>query len=354
MTLGAPMPEPFRVSLDTLEGGGTLATDEAERAMRCVMDGSVPDEALARWLGCMSLRVPESRELVGFVKAFLSRMIRVPSVTPPERILDTCGTGGAPKVFNASTLAGLVAAAGGSRCAKHGNRSRMGFGSAETLGALGVSLESSLERQAESLDTAGFCFCMAPRHHPGAAHAARVRKAFGGPTVFNVIGPLTNPAGALRQVLGVWDERLMRPVAETLAAMGAAQAMVIHARDGLDEVSVCAPTRFVHVERGTIVDEGELEPAMFGIEAHARSPAPAGNLAEAVSIATALLEGRDTGPRRDMLVANAALALVTSGHRLSWRDAAGMARDLLDSRRALNLLQRVIEIQAPENQGKKA
>lgn len=337
------VPGPFRASLDVLEGSGVLSTEQAESAMACVMDGSVPDEALARWLGAMALRVPESRELIGFVKAFQSRMVRIPTTIPPERILDTCGTGGAPKVFNASTLAGLVAAAAGAPCAKHGNRSRTGFGSAETISAMGIRVESTPERQAQDLETLGFCFCMAPRHHPGAAHAAPVRKALGGPTIFNAIGPLTNPAGALRQVLGVWDERLMQPVAQTLAAMGASHAMVLHSHDGLDEASVCAPTRYILVDRGSVVDASEFEPGMFGITRHASAPEPARNLADAVSIATALLEGRDVGARRDMLVINAAIALVVSGHKLSWRDAAGHARDLLDSRRVLDLVQRTVD-----------
>lgn len=342
-TADRALPEPFRAALDAVEGGGAQSMDQAEHAMACVMDGAVPDAALARWLGAMALRVPDTFELVGFVKAFGARMVRVPTTTAPERILDTCGTGGAPKVFNASTLAGLVAAAGGSPCAKHGNRSRTGFGSAETIAAMGVSIEASPERQARDLDTIGFCFCMAPRHHPGAAHAAAVRRAMGVPTIFNVVGPLVNPAGALRQVLGVWDERLLHPVAETLARMGAVRAMVLHACDGLDEVSPCAPTRFVLVDRGSVVEEGMIEPSQFGMQPHTKQPERARDLADAVSIATALLEGRDAGARRDMLVLNAAVALVVAGHRLSWRDAAGLARDLLDSRRVLDLLHRLVE-----------
>jgi anthranilate phosphoribosyltransferase len=125
--------------------------------------------------------------------------------------------------------------------------------------------------------------------------------------------------------------------------MGASHAMVLHSRDGLDEASVCAPTRYILVDRGSVVEESELEPSMFGIVTHASPPEPARTLAEAVSIATALLEGRDVGSRRDMLVMNAAIALVVSGHRLSWRDAAGRARDLLDSRRVLDLVRRCIE-----------
>lgn len=335
------VPGDFEWSLAMVEAGAVLTTGVAQRAMECVMRGQVPEPMLARWLGAMALRVPTSAELLGFVQAFLPGMVRVPTATPPERILDTCGTGGAPKVFNASTLSALVAASGGSPCAKHGNRSRTGFGSSETLAAMGLSIDAEPAQQARSLDELGFCFCLAPRHHPGAAHAASVRRAMGVPTIFNAIGPLVNPAGALRQVIGVWDERLLMPVAETLAAMGAAQAMVLHAMDGLDEVSVSAKTRFVRVERGSVVDEGVLEPATFGLTMHAAPPKPAETLAEAVSIATALLEGRDEGPRRDMLLANAAVALVVSGHRLSWRDATGMARDLIDSRRTLQLVERL-------------
>ena len=334
-------PPAFDHALGAVEGGACLDIDQAEAAMRCVMRGQVPNDALARWLGAMALRVPTVDELLGFVKAFLADMVRVPCATPPERILDTCGTGGAPKVFNASTLAALVAAAAGSPCAKHGNRSRTGFGSAETMATLGIDLDATPERQAQLLDTHGFCFCMAPRHHPGAAHAAAVRRAMSVPTVFNVVGPLVNPAGALRQVVGVWDERLMQPVAGTLAAMGAVHAMVLHSRDGLDEVSVSAPTRFVRVERGIVVEEGELQPSMFGLSTHAAPPDRCSDLAHAVSVATALLEGRERNARRDMLIANAAVALVVSGHRLSWKDAAGLARDMLDSRRAADLLVRL-------------
>ena len=334
-------PPAFAHALAAVEGDGCMDMDQAETAMRCVMRGQVPDPELARWLGAMALRVPTQQELIGFVKAFLADMVRVPCATPPERILDTCGTGGAPKVFNASTLAGLVAAAAGSPCAKHGNRSRTGFGSAETMATLGVDLDASPERQAQSLDTHGFCFCMAPRHHPGAAHAATVRRAMAVPTVFNVVGPLVNPAGALRQVVGVWDERLLQPVAGALAAMGAVQAMVLHSMDGLDEVSVSAPTRFVRVERGSVVEEGRLDPALFRLPTHIAVPERCHDLAHAVSVATALLEGRERGARRDMLVANAAVSLVVSGHRLSWADAAGLARDTLDSRRAADLLVRL-------------
>ncbi len=335
-------PDDFSPFVAAAEGGQVHSAHEAEAAMGLVLDGRVEEPMLARWLGALSLRPPTADELFGCMQAFLARARMVPVQTQPERILDTCGTGGAPKVFNASTLAGLVAAASGCPVAKHGNRSRTGFGSAETIAALGFPMEAEPEIQARMLDQLGFCFCMAVRHHPGAAHAAGVRRRMSVPTLFNVIGPLCNPASAMRQVVGVWDARLMQPVAQTLARRGCVHGMVLHAEDGLDEASVCAPTKFVHVDRGSVVDEGTLEPGMFGIQLHGTSPAPARSLQEAVAIAQDLLEGRAAGGRRDMLIMNAALALVVGGHRLSWRDAAGLARDLLDGRRVMNLLQSLL------------
>lgn len=325
-----------------VESGGVHSAREAEAAMGLVIDGGVDEPMLARWLGAMNLRSPDAAELTGCVQAFVKRMVPVPVSTSPARILDTCGTGGAPKVFNASTLAGLVAAAAGCPVAKHGNRSRTGFGSAETLATLGFPVESEPPAQARMLDEDGFCFCMAPRHHAGAAHAAGVRRRLSVPTIFNVVGPLCNPAGALRQVLGVWDARLLHPVASALAVRGCVHGMVLHGEDGVDEASISAPTRFVMVDRGSVVDEGVLEPRMFGIEPRPTLPDPARSLPEAVAIAHDLLEGRDPDGRRDMLVMNAAIAIVVGGHRLSWRDAAGLARDLLDGRRVLALLQRLL------------
>jgi len=329
-------------SLTTLLRGETLATTQACEAMQAVMRGEVADADLHAWLRAMMPRIPTTQELLGFVQAFMSCAIRVTAQTAPERILDTCGTGGALKVFNTSTLAALVAAAAGCPTAKHGNRSRTGLGSAETFAAMGFNINSTAEEEARMLDQERFCFCMAPRHHPGAAYAARVRKAIGVPTVFNLVGPLTNPAGALRQLLGVWDVKFMLPVAETLAARGAVEALVIHSEDGLDEISVCAPTLFLRVDRGSVVEEGVFKPEMFGIQSHATPPPPAQNLSDAVAIARGLLEGNDMDSRRDMLLLNAAVAMVVGGLRLSWKDAVGVARDMIDGRRALALLERIL------------
>lgn len=325
-----------------VERGDSLDAVDAEAAMGLVVEGRVDEASLARWLGAMALRCPTAAELFGCMQAFMSRAVSVPTRTSPERILDTCGTGGAPKVFNASTLAGIVAAAAGCPVAKHGNRSRTGFGSAETLAALGFPIEADPAAEAAMLDGSGFCFCMAPRHHPGAAHAAGVRRRLSVPTIFNVVGPLCNPAGAMRQVVGVWDARLMQPVAETLSRRGCVHGYVLHSDDGLDEASVCAPTQYVRVERGSVVEDGVLLPTDFGITAARKPPEPARSLQEAVAMARALLEGRDGEGRRDMLIMNAAIAIVAGGHRLGWKEAADLARDLLDGRRALDLLRRLV------------
>ncbi len=324
------------------EQGGTLHSSDIDRVMSCVMAGQMSRDMLTRWLGAMALRIPTSQELLGCVSAFMRSAIRVPTATAPERIMDTCGTGGAHKVFNVSTLSALVIATAGCPVAKHGNRSRTGFGSSETLAAMGLPIDSPPQTQARMLDERGFCFCLAPKHHQGAAHAVAVRKALAVPTIFNVVGPLTNPAGALRRVLGVWDKQLLMPVAETLAGLGAVEAMVVHSVDGLDEISVCAPTWFVHVKRGTIVDEGQLRPEDFGVPQHSELPVAAVGLPNAVEIAEGLLRGQQAGPRRDMLLVNSAVGFVMGGQQLSWKDAAAAARDLLDSRRVLTFFRSLV------------
>ena len=332
----------LRDSIPALERGDTLSTTQMEQMVLEVMDGGVPTDTLAQWLRAMAQRVPTADELVGGARAFMSRAVRVRCRTAADRIVDTCGTGGAPKVFNVSTLAALLVAASGAPVAKHGNRSRTGFGSAETLEALGMRLDATPQALADALDSCGFCFCMAPRHHPGAAHAAAARRMVTGPTVFNALGPLCNPAGAGRQLLGVWSAEMLRPMSEALARLGCTHALVVHAMDGLDEISVCAPTMFVRVLHGAVVEQGTLTPESFGMHSH-QVPAPASHsLPEAVTMARDLLQGTCSTTHSDMLVLNAAAALVVSGKADRWADSAVMARGMLEQGRGMALLQTLI------------
>ena len=329
-------------SMRMLQRGETLSASVAEAAMREVMTGRVSTESLTAWLRELSLRTPTADELLGCTEAFMAHAVRVPTRTAPDRIVDTCGTGGAPKVFNASTLSALLVAAAGAPVAKHGNRSRTGFGSAETLEALGVDLSASPQALADQLDRHGFCFCMAPRHHPGAAHAVAARRAIVGPTIFNAVGPLCNPTGAQRRLLGVWDARLLQPMAQVLARRGAVDALVLHSHDGLDEISLCTDTDYVRVVDGAVVDTGTLTPETFGLNRHAAPPTPAGNLPEAVQLSRTLLAGTCTSAHADMLVVNAAAALVVAGCCGNWVEGAEMARGLLADGAGLALLQRLI------------
>ena len=329
-------------SMRMLERGETLSTTVAQSAMALVMRGGASTESLTEWLRLLSTRTPTADELLGCTEAFMAHAVGVPTRTAPDRIVDTCGTGGAPKVFNASTLSALLVAAAGAPVAKHGNRSRTGFGSAETLEALGVDLNASAQALADQLDRHGFCFCMAPRHHPGAAHAVAARKAIVGPTIFNAIGPLCNPAGAQRRLLGVWDARLMQPMAQVLARRGAEHALVLHSRDGLDEISLCTETDYVRVVDGAVMEIGTLTPESFGMKRRSEPPTPAGNLPEAVQLSRTLLAGTCTSAHADMLVINAAAALVVAGRCGNWVEGAEMARSLLADGAGLTLLQRLI------------
>lgn len=331
--------------MQSVERGDTLSTEQMERAMDQVMGGEIDSDTLVRWLTALSRRMPTADELVGGVNAFMRRAVRVPASMSAEHITDTCGTGGAPKAFNAGTLAALLTATPDSPVAKHGNRSRTGFGSAETLAALGMNIEATPVMQARSLQAAGFCFCMAPRHHAGAAHAAAARRLVKGPTIFNAIGPLCNPAGARRQLIGVWDRALMQPMAEALARGGCVRGLVVHSEDGLDEISASAATHFIRVECEAVVEHGVCTPESFGVRPHdVRVPA-ASSLAEAVALARDLLRGAVATPQGDMLILNTAAALVVSGQCEGWRDAAEQARERVMAGHGLRVLDHVISLE---------
>ena len=332
----------FERSMHMLDGGDTLPAPVAEAAMQEVMTGRVPTDLLTAWLRELARRMPTADELLGCADAFMAHAVRVPTRTSADQIVDTCGTGGAPKVFNAGTLAALLVAATGAPVAKHGNRSRTGFGSAETLQALGLDLNASPQTLAEQLDHHRFCFCMAPKHHPGAAYAAAARKAIVGPTIFNAVGPLCNPAGAQRRLMGVWDARLLEPMAQVLARRGAVHAMVLHARDGLDEISLCTETDYVRVMDGAVAETGTLSPEMFGVKRHAAPPAQAADLPGAVHLAESLLQGTCTTSHADMLVLNAGAALVVAGQCRTWAEGADTARACMVDGKGWTLLQRLI------------
>jgi len=320
--------------------GGTLASDESRMAFEEIASGESHHAEMGALLALLATRIPTVDEIVGAAAVMRARVERVPCATPVDQIVDTAGTGGAPKTFNVSTAAAIVAAAGGAKVAKHGNRSRTGRGSAEVMERAGVDVNASPATQARCLDEAGICFCFAIHHHPAARHVMPVRKALGFPTIFNLLGPLTNPAGARRQVMGVYAPHFVRPIADALVRLGSLHALVLHSDDGLDEISLAAPTRVAEVREGA-VREWTVDPRALGLRhAEAAALAPE-SLDEAVGAFEAVLAGAERGPRRDIVLVNAAAAMYAGGVARSIEDGVGAAAELIDrgeARRVLDAL----------------
>jgi anthranilate phosphoribosyltransferase len=294
-------------TLRTLLGHRSLTAEESREAFTAIMTGTVGPAETGAVLALLASRVPTSEELLGAALVMREHVTRVPTHTPAAQIVDTCGTGGAPKTFNVSTAAAVVAAAAGARVGKHGNRSRTGRGSAELLKALGVNVDAGPELEGKCLDTLGLCFCFAVHHHPAIRNVMPVRMALGVPTIFNLLGPLTNPLGAERQLLGVYDARFLRPMALALKALGARKAIVMHADDGLDELSISAPTELVHVGPSGLTFE-RVAPEDFGLTRAHREAVQASDLDHAVALVRGVLDGKPGAPRdMTLLAAGAAL-----------------------------------------------
>lgn len=298
-------------TLRVLLGHRSLSTDESREAFLAMMSGEVSHAEMGALLALLALRIPTYEELVGAASVMREHVARVPTQTAPDRIVDTCGTGGAPKTFNVSTTSAIVAAACGARIAKHGNRSRTGRGSAEALAKIGVDIDASQAVQARCLDQVGICFCFAIHHHPATKAVMPVRAALGFPTIFNLLGPLANPAGAKRQVMGVYDPRFLRPIAAALKALGATRAMVFHAADGLDEFSISAPTDIIHVTPSGLFAE-RITPEDVGLRRAPRSEVEARDLEHAAALIANVVNGQERGAPRDMTLLAAAAALVVA------------------------------------------
>lgn len=333
--------------LRRLLAGRTLSESEAAEAFEAMMTGTAHHAEMGALLALLATRDPAVDELVGAARVMRQRVEAVPTAIDPERILDTAGTGGAPKTFNVSTAAAIVAASAGAKVAKHGNRSRTGRGSAETLAALGVDVDAPGPTQARCLDEAGICFCFAIHHHPAARHAMPVRKALGFPTLFNLLGPLTNPARARRQIMGVYERRFVRPIAETLLRLGTRKALVLHSDDGFDECSLAARTRVAEVTPSG-VREYDIDPRTLGFGEESLRVRPETltprSLEDAARTLEALLRGEERGPRRDMLLLNAAAALVAADEAASFEDGlrtAAHAIDFGDAWRTFELLREI-------------
>ncbi|MFL5900690.1 MAG: anthranilate phosphoribosyltransferase [Solirubrobacterales bacterium] len=326
-------------AIDAVCAGDHLTADHAATVLAEIMEGRASEVQTAAFLIALRAKGETVPELVGLARTM--RMLSTPVATSRTDLVDTAGTGGGPSTFNVSTTAALVAAAAGCAVAKHGNRSNTSWcGSADLLEALGVNIELEPEQVGRCIDELGFGFMFAPRHHRAMAHVIPVRKELGVRTIFNFLGPLTNPAGAQRQLLGVSDRHYQETIAEALVGLGSVRAMVVTAEDGVDEISISSRTRLIEVIEGR-TEEHFVEPGDFGF-AEAKLEKVAGGTPEENAVAVgAVLEG-ESGPRRDLVLLNAGAAIYVGGAAESLADGVEKAAAAIDSRAAFELLGRLV------------
>ena len=318
----------YATAMNTLLSGERLAPEPGRALMHAVMSGALSEPRIAAVLTALRMRPLEAGLLAAFARAIRGHMVAVPVAGP---VLDTCGTGGSGlDTANTSTLAAFVVAAAGVRVAKHGNRSSSGrCGSADLLEAAGVQLSQPPARSAQLIETCGLAFLYAPAHHPAFRHVGPTRKALGFRTVFNVLGPLCNPAGATMQLLGVSDAALAPVMAAALAELGSARVLVVHGEDGLDEASTAAPTRTWMVQDGGVV-EGRIAPEDFGLERASHADLRGGDVAANRAVFEAVLAG-EPSPHADLVALNAGLALWVAGAAPDAAAGVARARTLLAS-----------------------
>jgi anthranilate phosphoribosyltransferase len=325
-------------AIDAVCKGDHLTADHAAAVLAEIMEGRSDEVQTGAFLIALRAKGETVPELVGLARTM--RALAAPVETSREDLVDTAGTGGGPSTLNVSTTAALVAAGAGCAVAKHGNRSNSPCGSAELLEALGVDIELSPEQVGRCIDEVGFGFMFAPRHHAAMAHVVPVRKALGVRTIFNFLGPLTNPAGAERQLLGVADRHYQETIAEALVGLGAVRAMVVSAEDGLDELSVSARTRVIEVDEGRTV-EWFTEPGEYGLATAELDEVAGGSPPENAKAVRAVLGG-EVGPRRDLVVLNAGAAIYVGGVAGSFAAGVEKATAAIDSGAARELLDRLI------------
>jgi anthranilate phosphoribosyltransferase len=327
----------FAPLIEKLQRREDLTTEEASAAMGEIMDGRARPAQIAGLLVALTMKGERPSEIVGLARTMRGRAARLSRDHAP--VFDTCGTGGdRANTFNVSTVAALVLAACGVRVAKHGNRSVSSrCGSADLFEALGVRVDAPLAVVEDCLDRAGIAFFFAPTFHPSMKHAAQARGDLGVRTAFNLLGPLTNPAGALRQLVGVPRPELTELVARSLALLGSERAWVVHGADGLDEISTTGYTK-VSECRGGAVNTFYIHPADFGVPKAAPGDLRGGDAADNAAIATSILGGQK-GPARDIVLLNAAAALLIAGQSPTIRDGIALASEAIDSGRALGTLE---------------
>lgn len=328
--------------LEILLEGVDLSFDQAQALLDTIFDGEVPESQIAAFLAALRTKGVCVAELAGLATSL--RLHAVPVNPGIENLVDTCGTGGARlKTFNISTAAALVAAGAGAHVAKHGNRGITSkCGSADVLTELGVNVSPGPEIVEKCIQQAGIGFMFAPNFHPAMKYVQPIRKTLGFRTVFNILGPLANPAAAAAQVMGVPDETLMPQIIETLRMMKINRAMVVHS-DGLDEISTMGPTKILELKKGQIT-ASKIDPADFGIEPADFEELKGDDPQTNAKIVSEIITAKDTGPKKDIVVLNAAAAIIVAGLAKGFDSAIKLAQNSITEGKANQALKKLIEV----------
>jgi len=338
------MSESFTLSLpqalNKIVSGQDLTKDEAFAAMTTIMKGEATPAQISGTVIALRMKGETVDEITGFAEAMRAFSNHV--VTENKDLLDTCGTGGSGiHKFNISTVSAIIAAAAGVRVAKHGNRAMSGkAGSADVLEALGVNINLTAEQAAHCLETTGICFMFAQLYHPALKHAAVPRRELGVRTIFNMLGPLANPANADRQLIGLYDRTRTATVAEVLSRLGLKKAMVVGSHDGLDEISISAPTQVSELRDGEVITY-DITPEELGLATVSLGEVQGGDAVENAGIIRRVLSGEKSA-YRDVVLANAGACIYVAGRANTWLEGVRVAAETIDSGRAANKLQQWI------------
>lgn len=334
----------YSTLLEDVINGIDLSQEDAEDVMDRIMNGEWDDAQIGGFLTALRIKGETSGEIAGFASGMRSHALAFKLDSEMRPVVDTCGTGGdSVDTINISTLSALVASAAGVRVAKHGNRSVSSkCGSADLLEALDVQLELDPEEVKTCIERTKIGFMYAPAFHRAMKHAIGPRKSLGVRTVFNLLGPLTNPADADRQLLGVFSDKWVRPMAEALRSLGVERAMVVHGTDGLDEISLSAETLYAELRNGDVT-EGVFSPADFGLETIDIQDLEGGGIETNKQITIDLLEGRASDPVENIIAANAGAVIYLADRAGTLKEAVRVAKDVIrsgDARERLNKLVR--------------
>lgn len=333
------MSDTFKPLLSRLAEGHVLSDDQAEAFFTACLRGEATPAQVAAAVTALRIRGETVPEIAAFVRVMRRHAVMLEH---GFEVIDTCGTGGdGQHTYNVSTAAALVAAGGGVKVAKHGNRALSSkSGSSDVLAALGVNLDAGLERNLRALEQANVCFLFAPAHHGAMRHVTPVRAELGFRTIFNILGPLANPAGAKWQVIGVYDPKWLEPLARVLGALGTERAWVVHGA-GLDEITTTGETEVAEWRDGA-VHRFTITPEQFGIERVSIEALRGGDPEENAQAIRDLLDGR-RGPYRDIVLLNAGAAFVVAGKAGTLAEGVDLAREIIDSGRAKAALDALIQ-----------